>query len=199
MYPEVGSRPVAPRPDVGLAEFVLRIPGAVSTELSARILEAFDHDDLYAPSGIATRKLAPNVRRSEQLDIPRTALRSGTASARGASRRLANAMHEWMARYCEHTGHAVELTRFSAPNLVRYRPGAFYDRHIDVVAGAERTVSAIALLHSSFTGGELRFFDERPCRIDGGDVVLFPSTFLFPHSVTPVRSGVRYTLVSWMR
>jgi predicted 2-oxoglutarate/Fe(II)-dependent dioxygenase YbiX len=111
---------------------------------------------------------------------------------------LANAMHDWMGEYVSRTNHTVELERFSAPNLLRYRPGSFFCEHTDAMQGRDRTVSAVALLPSSFTGGAFRFFGDEPFLLEPGDVVLFPSNFLFPHSVDEVLSGVRYSVVSWM-
>ena len=103
-----------------------------------------------------------------------------------------------MAAYCEHLPH-LELTAFTAPGLVRYEPGDFFVSHVDAGTGQKRTVSAIALLPSAFTGGELCFFDQQdPFPLRPGDVVLFPSNFLFPHAVQPVISGTRHSVVTWM-
>ena len=30
-----------------------------------------------------------------------------------------------------------------------------------------------------------------------GDLVIWPSNFLFPHGVKPVKKGKRYTVVAW--
>ena len=30
-----------------------------------------------------------------------------------------------------------------------------------------------------------------------GDVLIFPSNFLFPHEVKPVKKGTRYSAISW--
>jgi hypothetical protein len=30
-----------------------------------------------------------------------------------------------------------------------------------------------------------------------GDVIIFPSTFLYPHKVNEVKKGIRYSFVSW--
>ena len=31
-----------------------------------------------------------------------------------------------------------------------------------------------------------------------GDLIIFPSNFLYPHKITPVTKGVRYSYVSWV-
>ena len=30
-----------------------------------------------------------------------------------------------------------------------------------------------------------------------GDILIFPSVFLFPHEVKPITSGTRYSFVTW--
>ena len=30
-----------------------------------------------------------------------------------------------------------------------------------------------------------------------GDVIIFPSNFLYPHSVAPIMMGTRYAIVNW--
>ena len=187
-----------PSASTNVSDFIVRIQGGVSPELGARILDIFGQSSLYEPAKSANYEVAKAARVSEQLNIAKVAMSLGTGPARGTSRMLANSMLDWMAEYVSQTNHAVELDRFSAPNLVRYHPGGFFSKHTDAMAGTHRTVSAVALLPSEFTGGEFRFFDDEPFALEPGDVVLFPSTFLFPHSVSQVLSGVRYSIVSWM-
>ena len=31
-----------------------------------------------------------------------------------------------------------------------------------------------------------------------GDLLIFPSNFLYPHKITPITKGVRYSYVSWV-
>ncbi len=31
-----------------------------------------------------------------------------------------------------------------------------------------------------------------------GDMIIFPSNFLYPHQVMPVTKGERYSIVSWL-
>jgi PKHD-type hydroxylase len=92
------------------------------------------------------------------------------------------------------------------------RPGAFYTWHQDGLDGpvAHRKLSMVVQLTDpeQYRGAELQFFDvaedydeelldaftESSTR--QGTVVVFPS--LEYHRVLPLRSGVRYSLVSWV-
>ena len=38
---------------------------------------------------------------------------------------------------------------------------------------------------------------DREIKLNAGDLVIFPSNFLYPHKISPVTDGVRYSYVSW--
>ena len=42
------------------------------------------------------------------------------------------------------------------------------------------------------------FDDEKEYKIKQGEIMIFPSVFLYPHRVAPVTKGVRDTFVSWV-
>ena len=46
--------------------------------------------------------------------------------------------------------------------------------------------------------GEFIIFDDTEIKFDKGDVLVFPSLFLYPHKVEPVKSGTRYSYISWV-
>ncbi len=59
------------------------------------------------------------------------------------------------------------------------------------------TMTTLGLLNNDFEGGELVMFEDEIIEFKGGDLMVFPSVFLFPHRVEPVTKGVRYSCVSW--
>jgi predicted 2-oxoglutarate/Fe(II)-dependent dioxygenase YbiX len=65
-------------------------------------------------------------------------------------------------------------------------------------------LSVSVILNDNFNGGEFAFFDKTgkkelhkiaPVQ---GDIIVFPSNFMYPHAVHPVKFGTRYAIVSWM-
>ena len=58
-------------------------------------------------------------------------------------------------------------------------------------------LSIIGVLNDDYEGGELMFHGEE-YKTKTGDVVMFPSNFLYPHMVKPVTKGTRYSFVSWV-
>tara|TARA_B100000287_G_C20418836_1_gene696650 strand:- start:50 stop:631 length:582 start_codon:yes stop_codon:yes gene_type:complete len=58
--------------------------------------------------------------------------------------------------------------------------------------------SVVGVLNDDFEGGEFVFWREHKVKIEKGQVLAFPSSYLFPHEVTPVTSGVRYSWITWI-
>ena len=58
-------------------------------------------------------------------------------------------------------------------------------------------LSIIVNLNDGYEGGELRFFDKHNLKLGKGDVVIFPSNFMYPHSVNTVTKNTRYSAVAW--
>jgi len=59
-------------------------------------------------------------------------------------------------------------------------------------------LSVLGSLNDDYEGGELIFFDNQKIVLNAGDIVIFPSNFLFPHAVKNVTKGTRYSFVSWV-
>jgi predicted 2-oxoglutarate/Fe(II)-dependent dioxygenase YbiX len=59
------------------------------------------------------------------------------------------------------------------------------------------TMSALGILNDDYGGGEFLMFGDEKIDLRKGDIMVFPSNFLYPHLVKPVTSGVRYSFVSW--
>jgi predicted 2-oxoglutarate/Fe(II)-dependent dioxygenase YbiX len=58
------------------------------------------------------------------------------------------------------------------------------------------TLTILGSLNEDYEGGELILCGEQ-ISLKTGDVIVFPSNFLYPHEVKPVKSGTRYSFVSW--
>lgn len=73
--------------------------------------------------------------------------------------------------------------------------------HIHTMFDGQRkgipTLTILGALNDDYEGGELVMFGDYHIHFPVGAVVVFPSNFMFPHEVKPVKSGVRYSYVSW--
>ena len=94
---------------------------------------------------------------------------------------------------------------YSAMKFIRYYPGQTMQNHCDHIQSlfdGERkgipVLSIIGILNDDFEGGELIMFEDKKIDTKKGDLLIFPSNFLYPHEITPVTKGVRYSYVSWV-
>jgi predicted 2-oxoglutarate/Fe(II)-dependent dioxygenase YbiX len=59
-------------------------------------------------------------------------------------------------------------------------------------------LTILGSLNNEYKGGELIMFNNNePVQLRAGNLLVFPSNFLYPHEVKPVISGTRYSYVSW--
>ena len=94
---------------------------------------------------------------------------------------------------------------YCAPRFNRYDVGTEMHEHCDhirdIFQGDVRGVpilSVLGVLNEDYTGGEFVMFQDETIELKTGDVMIFPSSFLYPHRVNTVSSGVRYSFVSWV-
>lgn len=90
----------------------------------------------------------------------------------------------------------VKLNRYTVDKVM----ARHYDNITSLFDGTRKgipTLSAVGLLNDNFSGGEFIMFENTTIELKPGDVVVFPSTFLYPHEILPVTNGIRYSFVSW--
>ena len=57
--------------------------------------------------------------------------------------------------------------------------------------------SILGQLNTNYTGGEFIMWEDTEIKMEAGDVLVFPSNFMYPHEVKEVTKGTRYSWVSW--
>ena len=87
--------------------------------------------------------------------------------------------------------------------LLKYETGGFYTWHIDHAGDIiPRTMSCVLFLNDDYKGGELMFRDpngknEFAIKPKSSRLIIWPSCFMYPHTVKPVTEGTRYSVVAW--
>lgn len=89
--------------------------------------------------------------------------------------------------------------------FLKYSPGQTMQKHCDHIHelfdGTKKGIpvfTIIGLLNDDYEGGDLVMFDDKKINTKKGDLIVFPSLFLFPHEIKPITKGIRYSYISWM-
>jgi hypothetical protein len=93
---------------------------------------------------------------------------------------------------------------FSQIRFNRYKKNQIMSKHCDHIQslfkGETRGIpilSIVGILNDNYKGGEFIMFDDYEIKFKTGDLIIFPSNFMYPHLVKPVIKGIRYSFVSW--
>lgn len=96
------------------------------------------------------------------------------------------------------------IHKFSSVRFNRYSPGQIMRKHHDHIHslfdGNDRGIPVLSFilnLNDGYEGADLFFWDDYIIPLGKGDIIMFPSLFLFPHGVTESKRGKRYSAVSW--
>lgn len=87
--------------------------------------------------------------------------------------------------------------------ILKYGKGGHYKFHSDSSASIHRVLSCIFFINDDYEGGNLMFrypFKKDIVKVEkkSNRLIIFPSNFLYEHSVEPVISGERFSVVSWV-
>lgn len=83
-------------------------------------------------------------------------------------------------------------------HLMKYDTKGYYRQHTDNFYEFPNKAFASFFLNDDYDGGNFCFFNKKH-KIEQklGSVVVFPSNFMFPHEITKITKGTRYSLVTW--
>jgi hypothetical protein len=100
--------------------------------------------------------------------------------------------------YCS-TYNIADLRYWESTNFVKYGPGQHFAEHTDHGYSYNCTVSLIGYPNDDYEGGELEFgFWGIKFKPRLGDLIVFPSNYMYPHRTLPVTSGIKYSLVTML-
>ena len=95
------------------------------------------------------------------------------------------------------------LSKFSPIRFNKYVIGTTMRKHYDHIHSlfdgkmkGVPIISIVAQLNEDYEGAEF-YCRGKEIKLKTGDILLFPSNFMYPHEVKETKKGVRYSFVSW--
>lgn len=96
--------------------------------------------------------------------------------------------------------HGLSTTWHDQYSILKYGVGQKFVNHVDDHKDYHRRMSTIYYINDDYKGGEIVFprfgITYKP---KANELLIFPSTYVYNHSVLPVLEGTRYAVVSWLR
>ena len=96
------------------------------------------------------------------------------------------------------------MHQFCPVRFNRYAPGQIMRQHHDHIHSLfDGTVKGVPVLsfimnfNDDYEGADLFFWEDSVVPLGKGDIIMFPSNWLYPHGVTEATKGKRYSGVSW--
>lgn len=94
----------------------------------------------------------------------------------------------------------IGVDSHDAYSVLKYGVGQKFTNHIDDHPAFHRRVSLVYYMNDNYSGGEINFprfgISYKPA---ANEILMFPSTYVYNHSVSEVTEGTRYAVVSWMK
>ena len=116
---------------------------------------------------------------------------------------LERALQEYQDIVTSHAKQKRFISKMTPIRLNKYGKGRDMKEHNDHISSIFKTkdrgipiLSIVGLLNEEFEGGEF-YINSKPIDLKKGDVLIFPSNFLYPHEVKPITQGERYSYVAW--
>ena len=114
---------------------------------------------------------------------------------------LGDALQNYQKKYS--TSSASWIKHISQVRFNRYEVGTKMRMHHDHIQSlfdgklkGIPIISIVGLLNDDYEGGEFMCRGKK-IKLMRGDILLFPSNFMYPHEVKEITKGVRFSFVSW--
>ena len=118
---------------------------------------------------------------------------------------LGTALQNYQKKYSTEKGKVgpAWIRHISQVRFNRYKIGTKMRSHYDHIQSlfdgklkGIPIISIVGLLNDNYEGGAF-MCREKEIKLIRGDILLFPSNFMYPHEVKEITKGIRYSFVSW--
>ena len=185
-----------------LEDFIHVENNAISDEFCKQIIEEYDDTDDWKPGTINDYEIN-EYRKCEVVFLSQDETLEKNPKTRNELDKklyeiINNQLEKYLKKY-DSLGY-VQIKEDTGYMLLRYKTGDYVKKHVDTSSEQHRTLSCSLILNDDYDGGEVSFFNgEVKPSLKKGDLLVFPSSFTYPHEVLPVKSGTRYSIITWIR
>jgi predicted 2-oxoglutarate/Fe(II)-dependent dioxygenase YbiX len=119
---------------------------------------------------------------------------------------ICQSVEEYMIKFADQKDARINsfIQTFTPIRFNRYRTGTMMRKHYDhihsIFDGKYKGIpilSLVGILNEDYEGGEFLFSSKHEVTLKAGDILIFPSNFMYPHEVQETTKGERYSFVAW--
>lgn len=180
---------------VSLEQQILVIPNLLSLEECDRLIEHYENSNDNVKYEHSVNVITGH---QETSSYKVKAIADNSYEYKLAFSKIEIALNKWIKHLENFNSYHVEglRRRLNFPHLLRilkYDVGEFIHPHVDVTTFGH--ASCTLNLNDEYTGGIFSFFNRKfDVRLGKGDAIVFPISWFWVHEVTPIISGTRYAL-----
>lgn len=182
-----------------LNDYIKIYENNIPDELSERIVNTYKDTNLWNHLTIGKGEINLNIRLVEGIGISEYNIKNESEERIKIDNEIFNILSKAINEYINEFPLCFVL-RDCGYQLLRYEQGYFYRLHVDKLREKEpdRILSCIISLNEDYEGGEIAFFNRKKIiKLKKGSILVFPSNFQYPHEILPIKSGTRYSIITW--
>lgn len=181
-------------------EYIVVIKDIIPKKLCNTILDEYKNSDKWIVAGTGkVGEVNKKVRNCETIQISHPYVIDNDINKFNIDQEIFKVASKCIKKYNKLFKH-TNIQEDTGYELLRYNEGGYYTEHTDSFLQAPRLVTASFFLNDEYEGGEFAFFNRRlKYRLNMGDVIMFPSNFMYPHEIMPITKGTRYAIITWFR
>jgi hypothetical protein len=166
------------------------------------VISSEDNTYRYQEAMVGYAMRMPEYRDCVDFKYKKSDIEHDTSTAGEALKSLADdTVYRQMQAVKHYTRHynIGELRYWEATNYIRYGEGQHFQEHHDHGYSYNCVVSVVSFPNDDYEGGELYFrLQDVTIKAKAGETYVFPSNFMYPHRAMPVKSGVKYSMVTML-
>lgn len=184
-----------------IENFIQVFENTVKESLCDDIINEYKNASEWKEGTVGNYNVDSNIRNCDSIFISnQNSIKLNQKTRKNFDNQIFKIVSNCLEKYIQlHYTHLSNIESDSGYSLLRYKTGQFISTHIDASNRSPRELSLSINLNDNYSGGEFSFFDkELKFDLKKGDIIMFPSNFMYPHEILPILSGERYSIITWI-
>jgi hypothetical protein len=180
-----------------LENYIMVVKNALSDKLCEEIIKEYENAKEWKPTVVGYGEYK-EVRNCDGICISEPEIIKDNLVRKSLDDQVHGNLTKAIEKYFKKFNYAL-CSRDSGYDLLRYSVGGKYIEHVDYTPNYFRCLTVSFVLNDGYKGGNFSFFgNTNVYELKKGECIIFPSNFMFPHAITPITEGTRYSIVTWM-